>query len=74
MDLGPTTSRTRFIAQDICRPDTNQRQALGLTLDITSTHNGTHQADPPLPLSLECPAQGSLGPSSSTEHSEVRDS
>lgn len=74
MDLGLTTSRTPFIAQDICRPDTSQRQALGLTLDITSTHNGIHQAEPPLPLPLDCPTQGSLGPSRSTGYSEVRDS
>ena len=74
MGLGPTTSKTPFIAQDICRPDTSQRQALGLTLDITSTHNGIHQAEPSLPLPLECPTQGSLGPSRSTGYSEVRDS
>lgn len=80
MDLGPTAPRTPFLAQDICRPDmgrkTSQRQELGLTLDITSRHTGTRQAEPPLPLPLplECPTQDSLGPSSSTGYSKDRDS
>lgn len=40
----------------------SQRQTFGLTLDITSRHTGTYQAEPPLPLPLECLTQDGLDP------------
>lgn len=52
----------------------SQRQTFGLTLDITSRHTGTYQAEPPLPLPLECLTQDGLDPDimdSSVQASEI---